>query len=85
MSNYTVSVNGFNAVIKVLDYSPPVPAQLSGPPEDCYPAEDGEIVWVADTGNYMLDNYINNDESCFEEIDEQLEKQIQEGYEDDRY
>ena len=36
------------------------PAQLYGPPEDCYPEEDMELVWEACTGddhtNFLIDN-----------------------------
>ena len=82
---YTVTVKGFDAKIKVIDYSPPVPARISGPPEDCYPADDGYLDWEAATGNELLDEYISDDESSHDDIEEQLEKQIQEGMEDDRY
>jgi hypothetical protein len=37
-----LSLNGTEYILQVEgDYEPFVPAKLSGPPEDCYPAEGG--------------------------------------------
>jgi len=84
MSN-TVTIHGYDVEVFVISVTPLIPAKISGPPEDCYPEEGGEIEWEAVTGNDLLNDYINNDESCFESVEEQLWDQVSDSMEDDRY
>ena len=42
---FDTHIAGIPCVVKVLNYQPCIPAYISGPPEDCYPAEGGESVW----------------------------------------
>ena len=39
-------VAGIPCIIAVTDWEPYVPAQISGPPEHCYPAEGGCGEWI---------------------------------------
>jgi len=39
-------VSGIPCLIGVLSCEPYRPAYLWGPPENCYPAEGGEVEWV---------------------------------------
>ena len=85
MPNYKIDLKGTEVNIEVSNYSPPVPAILNRAPEDCSPAEPSEIDWIADTGNELLDDYINEDQDSHEDIEEKLEQEIQKGNEDDRH
>lgn len=38
-------VQGIPCIVRVTSWSANVPAQVSGPPERCYPAEGGESAW----------------------------------------
>lgn len=59
--------------IKVTGYSPPTLAILSGLYGDSVPADPGYVEWEANTGNYLLDYYINNESDV---IRESIEKQL---------
>lgn len=82
---YEVEINGFIFEILVLHYTPIIPAKLSGPPEDCYPEEGGELEWEAATGDEEKDFLLNNLSSSYETlIEEQLLDQMCNEDRDDR-
>ena len=45
MTEIETTVCGIPCIVKVLSWEPYVPAKVSGPPEDCYPAEGGYGNW----------------------------------------
>jgi len=68
-----VEVHGFRVPILFESYTPSVPAKLDGPPEDCYEKEDSIVKFSAQTGNNLLDYYIDNDVEIHTEIQTELE------------
>jgi len=45
MNEFESTVCGIPCIIRVTDYECYVPAYVSGPPENCYPAEGGRGDW----------------------------------------
>ena len=45
MTEFESTVCGIPCIIRVTDYEPYRPAYISGPPENCYPAEGGCGGW----------------------------------------
>jgi hypothetical protein len=43
MTTFATTVQGIPCQCRVTHYSPVIPAQLYGPPENCYPEEGGEL------------------------------------------
>lgn len=78
MSSYIITIGDTPININVLSYSPSIPAEISKLPEDCFPADPGEISWEADTGNDGLDDYINSAPDIIEYIEEELVIAIEE-------
>jgi len=64
--------------IKVTHFDGGRPAQISGPPENCYPEDPWEIEWEWDTGseetNELLEKLMSD--SMRESIDESLYEQM---------
>lgn len=60
-SEIEIEVNGVELKAEIhFDYTPPVPAKLYGPPEDCWPEEPAEwefneLFLLADDGSYTID------------------------------
>jgi len=72
-----------------VDYEPYIPARISGPPEDCYPAEGGncEITSLTRNGqpaDFLLESDIADDlnEAAFAACEESLQSQREEAEED---
>lgn len=84
MSDFTIDVKGYDTIITVTDFSDSVEARTSGPPEDCSPAEPGHVDWHANTGNDMLNEYIDNDDEQTEIIDGLLFAAIAQKAQDDK-
>ena len=82
---YDVNINGCDAKVEVVDFTPPQAPITHLLPEDCDPGDPGEIAWKAATGNELLDNYIDNDESISDEDEEQLYEQLLQKAEDAKY
>ncbi len=50
MSEFDTRVRGIPCIVRVTYWEPYIPAKISGPPENCYPAEGGEGDWeILDT------------------------------------
>jgi len=60
----------FEVEVEIDSFSPAVPAVIHKLPEDCSPADPGEIEWHINTGNELLDHLITN--NFEEEIHEQI-------------
>lgn len=45
MKDIETHIGGIPCVVRVLSWEPYVPAKISGPPENCYPAEGGYGDW----------------------------------------
>ena len=73
---YDVVINGFDAKVEVIDFTPPTAPITNRLPEDCDPGDPGELVWKAATGNDLLDDYIDNDEQIQDSVFEQLVEQL---------
>ena len=76
MKMYDIVINGFDAQVEIIDFSPPTEPITNLLPEDCDPGDPGELVWEASTGNDLLDNYIDNDEMIQDSVSEQLYDQL---------
>lgn len=73
---YEISLYGFPAQILVKDYLPAESARASGPPGDCYPGINSDFDWQAETGNELLNHYIDTDLQEHKNIREQLVEAI---------
>lgn len=80
-TSITVTDHDDNEYIVEANVSAVVPAKLSGPPEDCYPAEGGEVedheVWEVnakgDKGNSLdYDEFLKRPGIKSDDIDERL-------------
>ena len=50
MSEFDTRVCGIPCIVRVTYWEPYIPAKISGPPENCYPAEGGYGDWeILDT------------------------------------
>ena len=45
MSEFDTRVRGIPCIVRVTYWEPYIPAKISGPPDNCYPAEGGEGDW----------------------------------------
>ena len=50
-ATYAVLVEDQLVYVEIAHYTPYTPAQLSGPPENCYPEEGGDLEWDFAEGN----------------------------------
>ena len=73
---YDVNINGFDAKVSIIDFTPPTAPITNRLPEDCDPGDPGELSWQADTGDGLLDNHIDNDELIQDSVSEQLLEQL---------
>jgi len=74
--------------INIINFYGGCDAKISGPPEDCYPAEDAEIEWKWDTGddaiNKLLNNLIADNGKYYAIIDQNLFDQVIENAQDEK-
>lgn len=82
--------------VTIVDYEPYVPAKLSGPPEDCYPAEGGSaeggepVTWCKnDEGkgtqvpwNTFLESYAADRKLSLDDAEEQISAELYEAIEE---
>lgn len=72
---YTIDTTLYE--IRIYQYAPYIPAQVTGLPEDCYPAEggvaeyeiylDGEVAEDPDTGLSLKDSLTNEEQDSLEQ------------------
>lgn len=46
MTDFNTTLHGLKCICRVTHYRPHVPGRISGPPEDCYPAEEAEFEYT---------------------------------------
>lgn len=75
IGNYLVSLKGISGIpITVTVFIPKIPGRYFGEPERCFPEEQEELTWVANTGHPLLNLLIEQD--FVEEVETQLHKQF---------
>jgi len=74
--NYTVVVSGKSIDVTVTDYIPAIKGMYHLLPKDCYPDEPEDIQYKANTGNEVLDYFLDN--YVFEVVDAHICKQLSE-------
>lgn len=68
MSDLTIEFMGHDVKLIDVEYTAGCEAQISGPPEHCYPSEPNELYYTVNTGNELLDILLT--ENFSEEIKE---------------
>jgi len=76
---YTVAILDLEFEIEVDSWSAFDPGRTSGPPENCYPPEGGEVEWHVDEDfrcSEFIQAALDNNEDWCEKIHEQLYEQL---------
>jgi hypothetical protein len=79
VTEFETRVCGIPCIVRVLSWDSYTPAYISGPPENCYPAEGGEGEWeILDTRGrpapwlerkMKTEDYVKLDEEVFEHME----------------